>query len=341
MPSLSKENRQRILTLAEQGVGPREIGRRVGCVHSTVSKTINRFKETQSNQDRPKSCRPTMLTPRSKRLIARKMLTGECDNAVQVHQAVTDQLGLDVCVQTVRNTLKSKGFISKKKVKKPFLTVKHKKNRLAFAKRYKDWTVEDWKKVVFSDETKINLFGSDGLHYVWKKKGTPISDREVNKTLKFGGGSIMIWGCMTWNGVGAICHIIGTMDSDLYLQILQRNLEKTFRFRELKKEEIIFQQDNDPKHTAKKVKKYFEEENLQVLDWPSQSPDLNPIEHLWAELKKRLKALKQCPTSITELAKTVFEVWVRIEDEICQNLISSMPRRIASVLEAKGGYTKY
>ena len=173
MPSLFKENRQRILTLAEQGVGPREIGRRVGCVHSTVSKTINRFKETQSNQDRPKSGRPTKLTPRSKRLIARKMLTGECDNAVQVHQAVTDQLGLDVCVQTVRNTLKIKGFISKKKVKKPFLTVKHKKNRLAFAKRYKDWTVEDWKKVVFLMRPKSIFSGQMGFITSGKKKEPP------------------------------------------------------------------------------------------------------------------------------------------------------------------------
>jgi transposase len=341
MPSLSKENRQRILTLAEQGVGPREIGRRVGCVHATVSKTIKRFKETKSNQDRPKSGRPTKLTPRAKRLIARKILSEECDNAVQVHQAVTEQLGLEICVQTVRNTLKGKGFISKKKVKKPLLTVRHKKNRLAFANRYKDWTVEDWKKVNFSDETKINIFGSDGLQYIWKKKGTPISDREVNKTVKFGGGNIMIWGCMTWNGVGAVCQIGRTMDSDLYLEILKYFLPRTIQFREINRDEMIFQHDNDPKHTAKKVKKYLEEEKLQVLDWPSQSPDLNPIEHLWVELKKRLKNLKKRPTSITELKYKVPEVWVGIETDICQNLISSMPRRIASVLKAKGGYTKY
>lgn len=106
------------------------------------------------------------------------------------------------------------------KKKKPFLIKKQRQDQLDFAIVHKDWTVEDWKRVVWSDETKINRLGSDGKKWAWKKKGEHLSNRLVNGTLKYGGGSIIIWGCMLWEGTGIACKIDGKMDKDLYTQIL-------------------------------------------------------------------------------------------------------------------------
>jgi len=82
------------------------------------------------------------------------------------------------------------------KKKRPLLSKHQRRERLDFAIAHQDWTVEDWKKVVWSDETKINRLGSDGRKLIWKKKGKGLSDRLVQRTVKFGSGSVMMWGCM-------------------------------------------------------------------------------------------------------------------------------------------------
>src|SRR3979490_89439 len=102
--------------------------------------------------------------------------------------------------KTVRRHLKKAGMKAIVKKKKPLLSARHRKARRGFAEAHLEWTVEDWKCVVWSDETKINCLGSDGRRWVYKKAGEPLNDRLVEGTLKFGGGSVMVWGCMLWEG---------------------------------------------------------------------------------------------------------------------------------------------
>jgi hypothetical protein len=201
--------------------------------------------------------------------------------------------------------------------------------------------VEDWKTVVRSDETKINCLGSDGRKWMWKKAGEGLSDRLVQGTLKFGGGSVMVWGCMMWDGVGYACKIDGRMDGDLYVQILDEDLRSSITHYNKSLDNIIFQQDNDLKHTSGKAKTWFEDNDINVLPWPAQSPDLNLIEHLWDHLKRKLGEYETPPNEILQLWERVEEDWNKIEASVCQNLIESMPRRVAAVLKTKGGYTKY
>ena len=178
------------------------------------------------------------------------------------------------------------------KKKKPLLSPRHRKQRLAFALKYKEWTVEDWKRVIWSDETKINRIASDGRQWMWKKAGEGLVEREVQGTVKFGGGNIMVWRCISWEGVGRLAEVEGRMDAQQYVDILKDNLLPTMEESNIPLEDLIFQQDNDPKHTSKKAQKWMEDHYITLLDWPAQSPDLNPIEHLWQHLKSNFASMK-------------------------------------------------
>ena len=101
----------------------------------------------------------------------------------------------------------------------------------------------------------------------------------------------------------------------------------------------IFQQDNDPKHTSRSAKNWFQAKGVEVLPWPAQSPDLNPIENLWADVKKSVAAKR--PSNAKDLWVAVQEAWQQIPLTRCQDLIDSMPRRCAAVIKNHGYTTKY
>ena len=110
---------------------------------------------------------------------------------------------------------------------------------------------------------------------------------------------------------------------------------------EIPEENRIFQQDNDPKHISKKAKQWFEDNGIQVLAWPAQSLDINPIEHLWVHLKRALQKYPSSLKGVHELWERLVEEWNGIPVEACQKLIKSMPRRIQAVIREKGDHTDY
>ena len=130
----------------------------------------------------------------------------------------------------------------------------------------------------------------------------------------------MVWGSMGWNGVGMLIEVEGKMDADQYCQILDEGVMESFEKLEMEEGERYFQQDNDPKHTLQKAQKWFEDNNIQVLSWPAQSPDLNPIEHLWDHLKRQLQKYETSHCGAHELWDRLVEEWNEIPPEVCQNL---------------------
>ena len=168
-----------------------------------------------------------------------------------------------------------------------------------------------------------------------------LQDRHVKETVKHGGGSIIVWGCMTMHGPGYMCKIDGTMDQHLYKQILEDELSKTIEYYDMDMSKVIFQHDNDSKHTAKSVQAWIAGQQFQVLLWPAQSPDMNPIEHLWAHLKRQLNTYESPPKGMLELWERVQAEWDKIDKQTCLTLIESIPRRIEAVIKAKGKWSKY
>ena len=338
MQPLTATQRSDILNLLDSGISAHNIASKLHVSIASISQVRSKYRP-----DLPKSTggRPHKLTSANIDYARRMICMGKVDNAVQAAKALQDVTNQPVCSQTLRNNLKKAGMRPVVKRKRPLLQKRHIRDRLDFAESHKEWTLEDWKKVLWSDETKINRLGSDGRTYVWKDVGEGLSKRTVEGTVKFGGGNVKMWGCMGWDGVGYATRIEGKMDAELYVSILDDELMQSLEYYGLSPEEIIFQQDNDPKHTSGLATRWFNDNDIIVMKWPAQSPDLNPIEHLWHYLKKKLLEYEVPPKGIHELWERIEKEWNEIPAETCQKLIESMPRRIEAVLKAKGGYTKY
>ena len=285
--------------------------------------------------------RPTKLSPQNKRFCIRAITSGHIQTGVAVTKKLESELGVKVCDRTVRNALHEAGLGAMEKEKRPKLSAKNIRARLQFAKLHQYWTISDWERVIFSDETKINRFCSDGRQWCWIRDGESRQDRHVKQTVKHGGGNVKIWGCMTAQGPGFMCKIEGFMNQHLYKQILEDELKQTIKYYGMKSDELIFQHDNDPKHTAGSVQTWLDKQPFGVLEWPSQSPDLNPIEHLWASLKRRLNEYENPPKGMLELWDRIQAKWEQLDAEVCKKLVASMPHRISAVLKAKGKWTDY
>ena len=135
---------------------------------------------------------------------------------------------------------------------------------------------------------------SDGRVYVRRIALEEFSDRCVQKIVKHGGGGIMVWECITANGVGLLWQVEGRLIVDGYTQVLENALIPTLHYHRIPElSNWIFQQDNAPCHTARLTKNWFAEKAIEVMEWPAQSPDINPIENLWDQIATRVSERKK------------------------------------------------
>lgn len=174
---------------------------------------------------------------------------------------------------------------------------------------------------------------------IWRKNNERLSIKALNPSFKHD-KKINIWGCFSGFGVGKLYKIVGNLDRYQYVQILQNELipsaELLFPDRRF---HWYFLQDNDPKHTSHLARDFLNENNIKVVKFPANSPDLNPIENLWHILKRRTSFRN--PRTEDELFDIINEEWNKIDKETLSKLVFSMPKRCQMVIEANGGATKY
>ena len=219
---------------------------------------------------------------------------------------------------------------------KPFISKKNQEKRLKWCKEHLEWTAEDWNRVLWSDESPFVL-RFNGRRRVWRRQNERYHVKALKGSFK-NDLKLNVWGCFCAKGVGRLHHIKGVMDSKVYIKILDNELKSSAKAL-FKRKPFIFQQDNDPKHKSKLTMEYLEDSGINVMDWPAQSPDLNPIENLWSILDQKCKNRK--PKNLEDLFQELLKAWNELEVDLLQRLVNSMPDRINAVIKAKGLPTHY
>uniref|UniRef100_A0A8C5WK94 Transposase Tc1-like domain-containing protein n=1 Tax=Leptobrachium leishanense TaxID=445787 RepID=A0A8C5WK94_9ANUR len=231
-------------------------------------------------------------------------------------------VGTEVSAQTIRRTLRNEGLHARTPRRTPLLSPKNKKSRLQYAKSHVDKPQKFWDSVLWTDETKLELFGPMDQRYVWRRKNKAYEEKNTLPTVKHGGGSIMLWGCFASAGIGKLQRVQGTMNSLQYQEILDDNVMQSVTNLRLGRR-WTFQQDNDPKHTSKSTRAWLQIKDWNILEWPSQS----------VAVRK--------PKNLTELEAFAHDEWAKIPVDGCKTLVSSYASPLKAVITVKGCCTKY
>ncbi|GFV23086.1 transposable element Tcb2 transposase [Trichonephila clavipes] len=275
---ISEFERGKIVGLREAGLSYRAVAARVQRNSSTIMRVSKQWTD-EGRRARKSGSGPRNVTsaPDDRRLV-RMAQTDRTASSRQLAAQWSTATGVSLCASSIQRRLLQRGRL---RARIPLyripLTQNHRRLRLQWANVHRSWRA-DWQQVVFSDESRFNLWHHDGRIRVRRYAGLP----------------------------GA-----------------------------------VFQQDNARPHVAKTVKSYLDSQQVQLLPWPAYSPDMSPIEHVWDIVGGRLARDLRPVVSIDEFWLRIQTIWNTLPQADIQNLFNSMPRRVAALIAARGGHTKY
>lgn len=335
---MSDDLKLAIASLVKSGMSYREISKKLKVSTGAISAIMKKMHSSGTCSSMRKNCGPkiraTKTDLRSLQLMVRRSPT----KSSKVLQVEMQNRGLAVGSSTIRRYLKKMGLICRVAPRKPLLTRRHRKLRLAFARKYVGKDESFWRKVLFTDETRLAIRNDSSRVHVRRKSGERLNFS--TPTVKHP-ASVMMWGCFSASGVGRIRFLDKgeTCNTAWYLKVLDNQVKWSARDLFLD-EDFVLQDDGAPCHRSKPVKDFIRNRGWQVLDWPPQSPDLNPIENLWALVKRRVWTQNFSKT--VDLRAKIIHVWFhQLDKQLLETLALSMKNRLLDVIKAKGGVTKY
>ncbi|EIE79399.1 hypothetical protein G6F55_010671 [Rhizopus delemar] len=254
------------------------------------------------------------------------------------------KLNVFVSIGILRSYVDRLDFKSYRAAHKPRLTARHRKSRLRWAKEHLNWTEDQWRSVVSSDESRFCTKGSKRGKRVLREEGERYDERNIISTVKWGGGGATVWGCFWGGGFGPL-EIIDTtsVDQEIYINILANRFRPWFtNVTAHQKRDFIFQEDGASCHIGGCARWWKEAHQIKGFEyWLAESHDLNPIEHVWNALERRIETKRSSVKDLEQLKAALREEWERMDDEFADRLVRSMKRRYEAVIKAKGGATEY
>jgi len=330
---LSIQKRWEIIFLHTHKLGPRlsirAIAKELKYSWDTVKTWIDRYQKTGDVQDEDRQGRKRKTSEKEDLDIINIAKKQRTSTLTDISTSMSRK-GTDISLMTVKRRLDEQGLYKLKPLLKPLLLDHHRENRLKWAKANRN---TDWSKVIFTDETTFSQFSKPKK--VWRQKGEIIKVPTVKHS-----GKVHVYGCFSEKGFGNIYCFTNNLTGDLLCTIYETTLLPSAGiFFGRGNHSWVLQEDNDPKHMCGKAQKWKSRNDIKRISWPSQSPDLNPMENVWAVLKANVSNYK--PISTKELKRVIEKEWKKLTKEFAENLVASMENRISDVNDNKGDYILY
>ena len=338
--SLTPEQVAQAVLLVEQGRTQREAAATLNVSRSNLKYALKRYRETGRYTRRPGSGGIRCTSTRDDRFIILEVLRNRFLTAVEIRQRLQMIRGVNVSERTIRRRMEERDLRARRPARGPELERHHRVARLRFAREHANWTLEEWANVLWTDECKVALRAPDGRERVYRRSGERFIPATTRQTVSFHGGSVTVWGGISSDARTELTIVEGRLNSPRYIEeILQEHVVPYVDF--IGAEIFLLMHDNARPHSAQCVEQYLDDVGIRRLQWPARSPDMNPIEHVWDMLKRRVKTSPNPPQNLRELKSALMAAWDEIPQMDIKNIIQSMPERMQAVIRARGGNTRY
>ncbi|GFS92845.1 transposable element Tcb2 transposase [Trichonephila clavipes] len=279
-------------------------------------------------------------TPAEDRYIVLSAKRNRSTTAQQVANQFLAASGKQISRKTVARRLRGGGLYSRRPVVCVPLIRQHRTARLQWCRKHHKWTEQDWACVLFSDESRFSLSSDCRRQLIWRESGTAYRPENIQEKDRYPTCSIIVWAGIMINGRTRL-HVVanGTMTGQRYIDEVL--LPHVRLFRGAVGDKFVFMDDNATCHRTLAVQDCLDSEGIQRLVWPARSPDLNPIENVWDALGRQVAGRNYPPTNKNTLIRALTEEWDKLPQQLLDNVVQSMVRRVECCITLHGGHIPY
>ncbi|GFS79127.1 transposable element Tc1 transposase [Trichonephila clavipes] len=283
------------------------------------------------------SGRPRGTTPADVRYIVLQARRNRRQTAGEIIRHTTQATGRPISRFTVARRLHGGGLFARRPVRCVPLTPAHRRRRSLWCREHRNWRDNEWGRVLFTDESRFSLSSDSHRIRIWRERGSRNHPSNIIERDRYGGRGVLVWGGIMLDSRTDL-HIFdaGSVNGTRYCNEILLSYVRLFRG--AMGLQFIFMDDNAPCHRTVDAEQLLESEDIERMDWPARSPDLNPIEHVWDFLGRRL-ALP--PVTIRELRLALQDEWAAMPQQLIGTLILSMGRRCETCLAVRGDHIPY
>lgn len=335
---VSIQDRWKIIGLSQSGIRQKDIAAQIGCSIPTVIRIVRAYREEGRVRDARRGSRQRATTEDEDIAI----LASSSRDPFKTATDLKRELGLAASTSTIQRRLRGARLRSCAAARKTGLTEHHKAARLRFCQEHVHWTEAEWQEVVFSDESTFSSTCHQWCR-VWRPPRSRFIPAYVLRIFCSGRHSVPVWGCISIHGLGPLVRVEGRFNGEAYEAVIEEHLVPYILDGPFPDGVFVYQHDGSSVHRAARVQSTLRTLCIRQLPWPAMSPDLNPIENVWAILKMRIQKLRIRIQTADQLWQIVSSEWhqLRREPSLTNNLYASVPRRIEAVIAADGDVTRY
>ena len=337
---LNSEGTVGAVQMIEDGFSQPLVARALGVSPSFVKRLWAHYLEARKYSRRPGQGRQRATTERQDRYLPNLALRNRQATAKGLLNDFQFATRVRVSNQTVRNRLHGDSLHARRPATGPILTVAHRTDRRIFAQNHIGWQLDQWRTVLFTDESRFHVCTCDRRIRVWRRVGERYVDCNIVERDRFGGGSVMFWGGICYDGRTELYRV--ERGSLTALRCRDKILDPIVRpFLCAMGDNARLVQNNARPHTAYLKQDYLEQESIETIDWPAMSPDLNCIEHMWEIVYRQVSVSANPPRSVQELEISVVQAWTNVLQQQIRTLVQSIPNCCRECLDSRGGHTHY